>query len=69
MLRRSYRLRLKTFSENQSISDSNSLQLYFKGETGLTQTIRIPLKKLLEEIYEKSIQLIDVGNVDQLNFV
>lgn len=68
LVQRSYRIRVKTFSDNPSISDGNYLQLYFKGDTGLTQTIQIPLNKLLQEIYENRIQLLDVGNVDRWDF-
>ena len=64
MLRRTYRLRLKTSSETSSKSDSNCVLLYFKGETGLTQTIRLLLNQLREE---EKIELLDVGNVNQSN--
>ncbi|UJR14200.1 hypothetical protein I4U23_001193 [Adineta vaga] len=37
--------------------------MYFKGEKGFTQTIMIPLNQFIEEIYECSLELIDVGNL------
>jgi hypothetical protein len=67
----SYRFRLKTavetFKQQNLKSNSNNLFLYFKGERGLTQSLSIPLSKLHEEIYEITLELIDVGNVNQMN--
>lgn len=62
-----YHFRLKTeietFSQQKIISNLNNLLIYFKGEQGLTQTLTISLNKLNKEIYESSIELLDVGNV------
>lgn len=69
LLRRMYRLRLKTSHEIISKSNSNCVLLYFKGEIGLTQTIRIVLNRLRQEILEENIELLDVGNVNPLNEV
>ncbi|CAF1568928.1 unnamed protein product [Rotaria sordida] len=68
MLLQSYRFRLKTAPEtfiqqNNNISNSNTLLIYFKGEQGLTQTLFIPLNKLNEDIYENKFELVDVGNL------
>ena len=63
-----YNFRLKTssesFSQKNQITNFDNLLLYFKGEEGLTQTILLPLNKLKEEIYESSLELLDVGNVN-----
>ncbi|CAF3592106.1 unnamed protein product [Rotaria sp. Silwood1] len=68
MFLQSYRFRLKTASEtftqqNNNVSNSNTLLIYFKGEKGLTQTLFVPLNKLNEDIYENKIELLDVGNL------
>lgn len=69
----SYRFRVKTaietFKQQNSKSNSNNLLVYFKGERGLTQSINIPLNKLREEIYESTLDLIDVGNVNRMNYL
>ncbi len=69
----SYRFRVKTaietFKQQNSKSNSNNLLVYFKGERGLTHSISIPLNKLREEIYESILDLIDVGNVNRMNYL
>jgi hypothetical protein len=69
----SYRFRVKTaietFKQQNSKLNSNNLLVYFKGERGLTQSINIPLNKLREEIYESTLDLIDVGNVNRMNYL
>jgi hypothetical protein len=71
MVLQPYRFRLKTspetFTLKNKISHSNNILLYFKGEQGLTQTLTIPLNKLNENVYEKSLELLDVGNVNRAN--
>jgi hypothetical protein len=71
MLLQPYRFRLKTapetFAQKNNVSNSNNLLLYFKGEQGLTQTLIVPLNKLNENVYEKSLELLDVGNVNRTN--
>ncbi len=73
MLLQSYRFRLKTASETYTqqnpTSNSNQLLLYFKGEQGLTQSLIIPLNKFNKEIYESTLELLDVGHVKRTNFL
>lgn len=61
-----YDFRLRTVSRDANPKNSDSLSLYFKGDQGLTQTIRLPLEKLKTNVYENTFDLLDVGNVRQL---
>lgn len=71
MLLQSYHFRLKTasetFTEQNHLSNSDSLLIYFKGDKGFTQSLLIPLGTLNEEIYEKQVELLDVGNVNKMS--
>jgi hypothetical protein len=78
MLLQPYRFRVKTAPETftqQQIStkdekfNSNNLLLYFKGEQGLTQTLVLPLNKMTDDIYDSTLELLDVGNVNRANTI
>ncbi|CAF1083007.1 unnamed protein product [Adineta steineri] len=67
MLVQKYQLRLRTASETfiqqNYISNTDNFLIYFKGDQGLTQTLTIPLNKLIENMYECQLELVDVGNL------
>ncbi len=71
MLLQSYRFRLQTasetFTQQNTTSNSNNLLFYFKGDQGLTQTFILPLSKLNKDVYESTLELLDVGNVNRVN--
>ncbi|CAF1996077.1 unnamed protein product [Rotaria magnacalcarata] len=68
---KSYCFRLKTasetFTQQNNLSNSDTLLIYFKGEKGLTQPLSLLLIKLNESLYENTIELLDVENVNKAN--
>ncbi|CAF4486402.1 unnamed protein product [Rotaria socialis] len=52
----------ETFTQQNNLSNSDTLLIYFKGEKGLTQPLSLLLIKLNESVYENTIELLDVGN-------